>query len=142
MAWVTEKSPPPWLWCILMLPYGIAGGFVSVTIAARAEAAGIDVESAGALAAIVLLPHTWKFLWSPLTDITLTKRRWYIGSNVLGAIGTALFAFIPVTADNLAVLELVAFIGAFTSTTLGMAVEALMAHTVPRDRLGLAAGWF
>jgi len=137
-----KARPPPFLWFLLILPYGIGGGFISVAIATRMAREGVPAAQAAALGALGLLPHTWKFLWAPATDVTYTRRRWYIGSNLVGALALAAFALVPVRADTIGVLEIIVLASSLAATTLGMAVEALMAHHVPRDQLGRAAGWF
>lgn len=132
----------PLLWCILMMPFGISSGFVSIALAAQGKAAGLSVGDIASLVALTLLPHTWKFLWAPVTDITLTKRRWYLASNLVASLGIASFALLPIGPGTLGILQLVVFLQSLSTTTLGMAVEALMAHTVPRDEIGRASGWF
>ena len=39
---------------------------------------GMSVERIGALIAIYLLPQAWKFLWAPIVDANLTRKRWYV----------------------------------------------------------------
>jgi len=139
---VERARSHPALWCILMLPFGISSGFVTIALAAQGKHAGISVEAVGALAAPTVLPHTWKFLWAPIADLTLHTRRWDLLSNLVASLGIASFALLPISQSTLGLLSVVVFLQSLSTTTLGMAVEALMAHTVPRDELGRASGWF
>ena len=85
----------PWFWGLLYLPFGVSSGFVAVTlvfILSSGEAKLTDATLAG-LVALNTLPHTWKFFWSPIADVTLTRKRWYLISNLISSgtvIGIAL----------------------------------------------------
>ena len=45
----------------------------------------MTVAAIGALVALSVLPQTWKVLWAPLVDTTLSPKLWYlIGASVRG----------------------------------------------------------
>jgi MFS transporter, PAT family, beta-lactamase induction signal transducer AmpG len=132
----------PWFWAILNLPFGATSGFVSVMLGFILKKQGMGDDVIASLVALNLLPHTWKVLWAPIADSTLTRKRWYILSNVVSC-GTILgLAFVPITKGNLGVIEILVFANSVAITLVGMAVEGLMAHATPPEQRGRAAGWF
>ena len=40
----------------------------------------MSVSDVAALIALYLFPQTWKLLWAPVVDTTLTAKRWYLVS--------------------------------------------------------------
>jgi MFS transporter, PAT family, beta-lactamase induction signal transducer AmpG len=78
-----------------LAPYGIVSGYVTVTLAYLLAQAGAGVAEIAALAAIGLLPQTWKVLWVPLVDTTLTRKRWYLIAAMATGSGIALSGFAP-----------------------------------------------
>lgn len=139
-----HRRIPPWYWGLLYLPFGISSGFVSVTLAyilSNGEAK-IDDETIAGLVALNTLPHTWKFFWSPIADVTLTRKRWYVISNLLGAGAVTVIAFTPITGGSMSLLRWLIFLSSLAMTVLGMAVEGLMAHATSVEERGRAAGWF
>ena len=68
------KHPHPWVFLALVLPFGASTGYVTVTLAFMLAAKGVTVAAIGALSAASTLPQTWKVLWAPLVDTTLTPQ--------------------------------------------------------------------
>jgi MFS family permease len=136
------KVPPSWAWFVLFLPFGVSAGYVATTIGWIGTNAGMSPETIGALVALNILPHTWKFFWAPVSDMTFTRKRWYLASNLAGSAAFVAMSMVPFTPAGVARLEIVIFANSLAMTFLGMAVEGLMAHTVPPDHRGRAAGWF
>ena len=63
------------------MPFGAQGGFLTVTLAFGLEKAGVAADAIATLIALSYLPHTWKFAWAPLVDLTWTRRRWYAATS-------------------------------------------------------------
>jgi PAT family beta-lactamase induction signal transducer AmpG len=139
---MTARVPHPLLYTLLILPFGAIGGFVTVALAFVATERGLTVEDGAALVAVGMLPHTWKPLWAPIADTTLSRRSWYLLSVALCALGVLAMGTIPLGPSTLRTMQLVVFVANLASTTLGMAVEGIMAHLTPEDRRGQAGGWF
>lgn len=139
---MAQRAPHPILYTLLILPFGAIGGFVGVALAFLATKNDLEVTDGAALIAVGLVPHTWKFVWAPVADTTLSRRIWYLLSVVLCAVGVVAMAVIPLRKENLLLLEAVIFVTNLASTTLGMAVEGILAHLTPEDRRGQAGGWF
>jgi MFS transporter, PAT family, beta-lactamase induction signal transducer AmpG len=137
----TRRVPAP-LWGILNLPFGATSGFVSVMLGFILKKQGMSDSVIASLVAINLLPHTWKVLWAPIADSTLTRKRWYVLANGASCATILGLAFVPITTGNLGIIEVLVFVNSLAITLVGMAVEGLMAHATPPDQRGRAAGWF
>jgi MFS transporter, PAT family, beta-lactamase induction signal transducer AmpG len=72
-----HPPPAPWVYTALIAPFGILGGFLGVTLAYQLGQAKVSTEAIAGLIAVSYLPHTWKFLWAPVIDLTWTRRGWY-----------------------------------------------------------------
>ncbi len=138
----STRSPHPVHFTLLIIPFGAVGGFVSVVLAFLATKRGLTVEEGASLIAIGMLPHTWKFFWAPVADMTFTAKRWYIASNAVCALGVLAMAAIPLGPANLRLLQVVIFATNLASTVVGMAVEGLMAHATAPEERGRVGGWF
>ncbi len=136
------KPPHPSAFAILVIPFGAMGGFVGVALAFLCTKHELTVQDGALLIASGMFPHVWKFLWAPIADTTLTRKRWYVISCVLCALGVLALAAIPLNKDNLLTLQIVNFVANLACTFLGMSVEGLMAHSTPPDKRGTAGGWF
>lgn len=135
-----QRTPiHPVVWLLLIVPFGAVGGFTGVVLAYLATLRGLTVEEGASLVAIGMLPHTGKFLWAPLVDMTLSRRGWFLISAVLCIVGVAA---VPLGPGTLNMMRAVIFTANLATTTLGMAVEGQMSHlTIPEER-GRAGGWF
>jgi PAT family beta-lactamase induction signal transducer AmpG len=135
------RGPHPFLYFLLFLPFGATTGYVQVTLGALAAQHGLGVAEAGALVATSLLPQTFKFLWAPFTDAISTRKRWYIGANLVSSATLACVGLVPLARENLATLEALIFVNSIAASFVGMAVEGLMAQATPTEGLGAAGGW-
>ena len=126
----------PWVFMVLIIPFGVVGGYVSVTLAYQLKLAGASVSEIAALVAVGLLPQTWKFFWAPIVDLTLTQKKWYLLSGLLCAIGIGAMGWFPATKTGLAALATVVFVTNVASTFLAMAVESLLAYSTPDELRG------
>jgi MFS transporter, PAT family, beta-lactamase induction signal transducer AmpG len=138
----SERRVHPWLFMVLIIPFGVMSGYTSVPIAYQLKQAGVSVIQVAAIVALGLLPHTWKFLWAPVTDATLDQKSWYLIGGVTTAIGIAIMGALPTTPAGLGLLSVVTFLASTATSFLGMAVESLMAHCTPENEKGRAGGWF
>src|SRR5215831_675216 len=133
---MSERHVHPWVFMILIIPFGAISGFVNVAVGFMLTKSGVPVDRTAALIALGLLPHTWKFAWAPIADTTLTRKRWYVIASLLSAIGIFATGAIPLTAAGLALLSVVVFTSNVAVTFLGMAVESLMAYSTPENLKG------
>ncbi len=137
-----SRSPHPVVFLVLILPFGVMAGYLTVTIVYLLTQAGVPVEEAAALVAMSYIPHTWKFAWAPLADTTLSRKTWYLLAAGVSALGIYATGAIPAAGDWLPLLTVVVLISNVAVTFLAMAVESLMAYGSPDETKGRAAGWF
>jgi MFS family permease len=139
---MTPRRAHPAVYLLLILPFGVIGGYLQVSIAYLLAHAGVSVERIAALVAVSYLPHTWKFLWAPVADITLSRRTWYLFACALTAVGLWVTGSLPATAAGLKLLTAVVLVSNVAVTFLGMSVESLMAYGTTDHEKGRAGGWF
>jgi MFS family permease len=139
---MTNRHVHPWVFMVLIVPFGVIGGFLGVAIGFLLSKAGVPVDKTAALIALGILPHTWKFAWAPIADTTLSRKSWWWIAGTLSSIGIVLTGAIPPTGAGLAALSVVVFVSNVAVTFLGMSVESLMAYGTSEDQKGRAGGWF
>src|SRR5216117_3521427 len=139
---MSDRRAHPSVFMFLILPFGVIGGYLQVSIAYLLAQAGVPVERVAALVAVSYLPHTWKFAWAPIADITLRRKSWYVIACALTAVGLWVTGSLPATAGGLRALTIVVLISNFAVTFLGMSVESLMAYDTSAAEKGRAGGWF
>ncbi len=132
----------PLVFLLLIIPFGAASGFLTVTVVYLLGKAGVSPTASGALVAASFFPHTIKFLYAPLVDLTFKRKQWFITASITSAIGIAALGMIPPTNAGLALLSLTAVLGNFATAFLSMSVESLMVYNTAPQALGRTAGWF
>src|SRR6185295_10904972 len=132
----------PWVFMVLILPFGVMSGYLTVTIAYLLTKAGLSVGQVAGLVALSYLPHTWKFAWAPIVDTTLSRKTWYAIAGVVSAVGIWATGVFKADAAHLAMLSVDVLVSNVAVTFLGMAVDGLMAYCTPEDQKGRAGGWF
>ncbi|TMG81559.1 MAG: MFS transporter [Betaproteobacteria bacterium] len=118
------------------------GGYLSVAIGYQLTQAGISVEQVAELVAFSYIPQTWKFLWAPVADTTLSRKRWYLLAGLVSAVGIFVTGAIPADARSLPLLYASVLISNVAVTFLAMATESLMVYNTPPEQQGRAGGWF
>jgi len=139
---VTSRRVRVPVWALLNLPFGVTSGFVSVMLGFILKKQGMGEAVIATLVASNLLPHTWKVIWAPIADSTLTRKKWYVLGNVASCATILALAFVPITTGNISLIKWMVFVNAVAITFVGMSVEGLMAHATPPEERGRAAGWF
>ncbi len=136
--------PPvhPFLFTILILPMGVATGYVQVTLGYLLAEAGVSVEKIAAVVAASVLPHVLKFLWAPLVDTSLTFKKWYWLSGIASSLVLVAMSLLPLTDANLPLLTLGIYAYHFFISFTGMAAAGLMAYEVPAALQGRASGYY
>ena len=130
-----------WVLMPLLAPFGLSIGFVGVTLGFQLQAAGLAVGLVTAIVATAIGTQTWKFLWAPLVDTTLSPRIWYaIGLSVVIA-SILVSCALPRTAAMVPYYSLLAISGSVASSLTSMAVEMVMTRCVHPARRGAASGW-
>ncbi len=132
----------PSVYLFLIVPFGAMGGYLSVAIGYQLTQAGVGVEEVAALVAASYIPQTWKFLWAPVADTTLSRKTWYLGAGLVSALGIFVTGAVPADAASLPLLYAAVLISNVASTFLAMATESLMVYNTPPELHGRAGGWF
>jgi MFS family permease len=146
MTSTIDKAPPkythPVVFLLLIIPFGAASGFLGVTIVYQLGTAGVDPVTIAVLTGLSFLPHTFKFLYAPLVDLTLTRKQWFVMASITSAVGIALLGVIPATQAGVPWLRVLVIAGNFATALLSMSVESLMAYNTAPHEMGRTAGWF
>jgi PAT family beta-lactamase induction signal transducer AmpG len=132
----------PSVFLFLIVPFGAMGGYLSVAIGYQLTQAGVSVEEVAALIAASYIPQTWKFLWAPVADMTLSRKTWYLLAGLVSALGIFVTGAVPADAASLPLLYAAVLVSNVASTFLAMATESLMVYNTPPELQGRAGGWF
>ena len=136
-----RRATHPFVYLVLYLPFGIATGYVNVTLAWLLSHAGASVAAIAVLASMALLANTWKVLWSPIVDTTLSAKTWFVVGLAATAASLAGIAFLPLETRLLGVFGWLVLASAIAGTVTAIAVDRLMAFDVPDHLKGQAGGW-
>jgi len=132
----------PFLFLVLFVPFGAVPGFLTVALAYELSRKGISTSDIAIVVGISYLCLIFKWLWAPLVDTLLTRKIWYVGSTLVCGFGLFLAGRAAMGEHpSLTLISVALTISNFTSTLLAMAVESLMAATVPDEQRGRAGGW-
>jgi MFS transporter, PAT family, beta-lactamase induction signal transducer AmpG len=136
------RAAHPAVYLALIVPFGVLSGYGSVTLGYTLGHAGVTASGVAGMVALYYLPQTWKFLWAPVADLTLTRKRWYVLAAVLLALAFIATGLIPPRGEYLGLLSATMLVASAASTFLAMSVESLMAYGTPDAQKGRAGGWF
>jgi PAT family beta-lactamase induction signal transducer AmpG len=126
----------------LIVPFGAMGGYLSIAIGYQLTQAGVSVEQVAGLVAFSYIPQTWKFLWAPVADTTLSRKRWYVLAGLVSALGIFVTGAVPADERSLPLLYAAVLVSNVAVTFLAMASESLMIYNTPPEVHGRAGGWF
>jgi len=136
-----ERTAHPVLFLILFLPLGVTNGYVVVTLAYLLAHHGVSVAAIAGLVAWSLFPQTWKFVFGPLVDTTLTIRSWYFLSAAVTGLLVLATALIAPTSAHLGLIELLVVLFSVATGLNALAADSLMAHATSEEEKGRAGGW-
>ena len=136
-----QKAAHPVVYLILYLPFGIASGYATVTLAWLLSHAGASVAAIAVLGGMAIIPNTWKVVWSPLVDTTLSAKAWFVIGVVGSAASLAGIALLPLRTDLLPLFGWLVLASSVAGTLTAIAVDRLMAFDVPDHLKGQAGGW-
>ena len=137
-----RRAVHPFLFLVLFIPFGAVPGFLTVALAYDLSKKGISTSDIAVVVGLSYISLIFKWLWAPLVDTLLTRKIWYVGSTVVCAAGLWLAGRAAMgDHPSLTMISVALTISNFTATLLAMAVESLMAATVPDSLRGQAGGW-
>src|SRR3984885_13689505 len=77
----------PWLFGLFIAPMAVvSNGIISGVLSYLLRQQGVGIGRSSEIIALLILPQTIYFLWSPITDFWIRRRTWLM----VGAIGSAL----------------------------------------------------
>ncbi len=132
----------PFIIFILALPYGISSGFVSVTLPYFLTQNGFTVATAAGITALGLSANLWRFIWAPLTDLTLSLHKWYGIGISFCSVTLLMLALIPLHTDSTLVLTIIVLLSQVAATFVVSPLGGFMAKTIEEGKKGRAAGWY
>jgi len=140
---VTERTAPhPFVYAVLYFPLGLMIGYPSVALGYLGAKAGLPVSAVAAIVGTAFFAHSFKFVWAPVGDYSLSRKKWYVIAASVMAAGIFTMSVTPISASTVPLLTLLVLGSNLAATFLAFATEGLMAHnTTPLTR-GRAAGWF
>ena len=136
------RVPHPWVFAVLYFPMGLVIGYPSVALGYLANRAGLPVSTSAAIMGMALFAHSFKFVWAPLGDSTLSRKRWYLIAATLMGAGLFTLTVTPIRASSVPLLSVVVLGSNVAASFLAFATEGLMAHNTTPVTRGRAAGWF
>lgn len=137
-----RRPPHPLAYTLLIVPFGATSGFVTVALAFLATKVGLTVQQGATLIAFSMFPNVWKFFWAPVADKTLTRKRWYLISIAVSALGVFGMATVPLGPATMTPMIALIVLTSIASTFTGFAVESMVAHLTPPADRGSVSGWF
>jgi PAT family beta-lactamase induction signal transducer AmpG len=136
-----SPAHPAWFG-VIILPYGVIQGYISVTLAYVYRNSGMSVQQIAGLVAMGLIPNIFKFVWAPLVDLSFTVKKWYILATAIISLGILVLGLIPGKPANIAVISIIILISFIAVSFEGIAVSSLMAYDTPPEKLGFAGGCY
>jgi MFS transporter, PAT family, beta-lactamase induction signal transducer AmpG len=135
-----HKHPPPWLFGIVGIPYGVGGAFVSVVMPFLASRAKLDIGEIGWFSTLLFVPPMVQFLYAPIVDVGPKRKHWLIIVSVLGASCFAATFAMPLPEHKFEFL-LFGFLGQFITGLTGSCNGGLLALTMPDEKRGQASAY-
>jgi len=126
----------------LVLPSGISFGFATVTLPYLLTQNGFSVVHTAEIVALGVSASLSRFLWGPVTDLTLSLRRWYWIGAVISAACIFLLSITPFTNKGILLLSLIVFISQAAANLTLVPVGGIMANRIEQSRQGRAGGWY
>jgi PAT family beta-lactamase induction signal transducer AmpG len=84
---MTRRAPAPWLFALLSVPHAVVMGGVSGTLLSfLLRQQGVAPHAIANQRALLLLPGSLFFLWSPLTDFLLRRKTWLVLSTAASSV--------------------------------------------------------
>lgn len=126
----------------LVLPAGISFGFASVTLPYLLTQNGFSVAHTANIVALGVSASLWRFLWGPVTDLTLSLRKWYWIGSLTSSVSIIILSVTPFTSKGIILLTVIVFISQVAANLVLVPVGGIMANRIERSRQGRASGWY
>jgi PAT family beta-lactamase induction signal transducer AmpG len=131
-----------WLFALLYVSEGAPVGYLWTALPTRLRMEGVPVAEVAALASLLTIPWSIKFLWAPLID-GVRSERYGLRPWILGAQFAMGLTLVPLLAPGFDVgwLFPILVVHAFCAATQDVAIDALAVKSLGVDERGRATGW-
>jgi PAT family beta-lactamase induction signal transducer AmpG len=133
-----RRRAPIWLMGMTMLPFGMLGGLVLVTVPQLLAARHVTESEIAAITALAASPLFWAFVISPVLDVRFTRRTYAVAGVIITAVLT------PVALLNLghpALLGGVMLLAYFASGMVANALGGWFSTVIPHDNESQMGAW-
>jgi hypothetical protein len=137
-----KKRAPPFAFFFLHVCTAWPVGVVGLALGSSLVKAGVPVRHSAGIIAAATLAFTLEFLWAPMVDACLTRRRWYVGGAAVMCICLAALLVAPWNSASVPLMTVLAFSSCSGAAIAAVAVKGLMAYDVPTAQLGAASGFY
>ena len=141
MRRMTTRRPPPWLFALTGMPYGVVGSFTGVVVPFLARSAGIGVGRIGEIVTLLFVPAVLQFLYAPIVDLGPRRKHWLLIVTVAGA-ACLVGAFAMPLPDQIVPFLVFAIAAQMISGLVGSCNGGLLATTITDDKRGRAGAWY
>jgi PAT family beta-lactamase induction signal transducer AmpG len=135
-----RAHPPPWLFGIVGIPYGVGGSFNGQIMPRLGDQAGLDFSTIGWFSTLLFIPPMIQFLYAPVVDIGPKRKHWLILLSVLGA-GCFAGTFAMKLPDDETWFLVLGFLGQLLTGLTGSCNGGLLAMSMPDEVRGQASAW-
>ncbi len=138
----TQQFTKPYYIFFMVLPAGISSGFVTVALPFILTQNGFPVAETAGIIALGIGANLWRFIWGPVTDLTLSLRRWFLIGVLVSVAMLIALCLTPLTIQGAVWLTFIVFLSQVAATFIMLPVGGFMAHRIEENRRGSAGGWF
>jgi MFS family permease len=137
-----KNTAYPLTFLFLVLPYGISGGFVTITLPFILTQNGFSVSVAASITALGVSAFILYFLWAPFVDLSLSLHKWYLIGTGFCSATLLLFCLIPLNNSFTGLLTTIVMLTVIAGSISFLPVGGFLAKTVSEDKKGRASGWY
>ncbi len=134
----TRRVPAIWILALPWLTWGMAAGFIIVTLPQMLVAQGIPGDRVAISIGIIISPLFWNFVLAPLLDVRFRRRTYALVFGVLAAIATA---FTVIQHAVLIEVEAVMLAGFFSLCMFQSAIGGWIGSLIEQGHDGRLGAW-
>jgi PAT family beta-lactamase induction signal transducer AmpG len=136
-----RSHPPPWLFGLSCIPYGVVGSFTATIMPHLAENEDFDLSEIGWFTIAMMVPSWIQFLYAPIVDVGPKRKHWLVIVSGIGALSLFGACLMPIRSAEAAFLVF-GIAASFLSGLVSACNGGLMAVTLPDAQRGQAGAWY
>lgn len=129
---------PVWLMGLTMLPFGMLGGLVVVTVPQLLAARHVPEAEIAGLTSLAFSPVCWAFLICPILDVHFSRRTYALAATVIAA---ALFPAALLNLDNPTLLVILLVLAFVSIVLMQNALGGWFSTVVPPEKEHQLSAW-